>query len=305
MAESLSDGEALFNTYLPSKLRDIAIYDFVDEAEKNCTFDSPAFSELLSFLADYESTRDPTTGRAVENPFYNPTLGYFNPFLGGNGGEMRGDCLTPLLDGRLKFVEYTFRTPHDVDFLYALFSDAGAEYHLCGYPSNDGGSLHLTADMLMALGADGDCPAGGSEFAELLLSEKIQSADHVLAGFPVISSAVESALDWGMMYYLADTDTHTDRTLSSDVLLLISIGPWSKTALSSMEVYNYPRVSHVTKPQRDEMLDFLCTTTMHGASDTVIRSIVEEELSYVTQGVRTAAEAGKIIQSRVWIYINE
>ena len=72
-----------------------------------------------------------------------------------------------------------------------------------------------------------------------------------------------------------------------------------------MEVYNYPRVSHVTKPQRDEMLDFLCTTTMHGASDTVIRSIVEEELSYVTQGVRTAAEAGKIIQSRVWIYINE
>ena len=305
IADSVLDGEALFNTYLPSKLRDIAIYDFVDFAGRDCTFDSSAFSQLLSFLAGYEASRDTVTGRAAENPYYNPTLGYFNPFLGGNGGEMRGDCLTPLLDGRLKFVEYTFRTPHDADFLYALFSEVGAEYNLCGYPSEDGGSLHLTADMLMALGADGDCPAGGAEFAELLLSEKIQSADDVLVGFPVVGSAVESAFDWGMMYYQTDTDTHTDRMLTSDSSLWISIGPWSKTALSPMEVYNYPQVCHVSKSQREEMLDFLCTSTMRGAADTVIRSIVEEELSYVTQGVRTAAEAGQIIQSRVWIYLNE
>jgi len=305
MAGTLADGEALFNTYLPSKLRDIAIYDFVDFAGKDCSFDLPAFEKLLAFLASYEAARDPVTGGAAENPYYNPTLGYFQSFLSGNGGEMRGDCLTPLLDGKLKFLEFTFRTPHDADFLYALFDRIGAEYNLCGFPSSNGGSMHVSADMLIALGANGSCPAGGAEFAELLLSEKIQSSDGVLVGFPVIRSAVESALDWGMIYYQTDTETHTDRSLSSDSSLWISIGPWSKTPLSAMEVYNYPEVCNVLKPKRDEMMNYLCTSTMRGAGDTMIRSIIEEELSYVSQGVRSAEEAGKIIQSRVFIYLNE
>ena len=305
MAEMLAGGDALFNTYLPGRLREIAIYDFVDFAGKNCSFDSPAFEKLLSFLASYEAARDPVTGGAAENPYYNPTLGYFQNFLSGNGGEMRGDCLTPLLEGKLKFLEFTFRTPYDADFLYALFDRIGAEYNLCGFPSSNGGSMHVTSDMLIALGANGSCPAGGAEFAELLLSEKIQSADDVLIGFPVVKSAVDAALDWGMMYYQTDTETHTDRSLSSDSSLWISIGPWSKTPLSAMEVYNYPEVCNVLKSQRDEMLDYLCNSTMRGAGDTMIRSIIEEELSYVSQGVRTAEEAGKIIQSRVFIYINE
>ena len=305
MERSLADGEALFNTYLPSKLRDIAIYDFVDFTEKNCSFDSPAFEKLLSFLASYEAARDPVTGRAAENPYYNPTLGYFQDFFSGNGGEMRGDCLTPLTDGKLKFLEFTFHSPRDAEFLYALFDRIGAEYHLCGYPSKDGGSMHLTADMLISLGADGDSPAGGAEFVQLLLSETIQSADDALAGFPVVKSTVDAALDWGMMYYDTDTETHSDRMLSSDSSLWVSIGPWSKTALSAMEIYNYPEVCNVLKPQRDEMLDYLCTSTMRGAGDTMIRAIIEEELSYVSQGVRTAEEAGKIMQSRVFIYINE
>ena len=245
------------------------------------------------------------TGGAAENPYYNPTLGYFQSFLSGNGGEMRGDCLTPLLDGKLKFLEFTFRTPHDADFLYALFDCIGAEYNLCGFPSSNGGSMHVSADMLIALGTNGSCPAGGAEFAELLLSEKIQSADGVLVGFPVVKSAVDEALDWGMMYYQTDTETHTDRSLSSDSSLWISLGPWSKTALSTMEVYNYPEVCNVLKTQRDEMLDYLCASTTRGTGDTMIRSIIEEELSYVSQGVRSAGEAGKIIQSRVWIYLNE
>jgi len=305
MQKSLSDGDSLFNTYLPGKLRDIAIYDFVDFAGKNCAFDSSAFSQLLSFLAAYEGSRDSTTGDAAENPYYDPTQGYFSSFLGGNGGEMRGDCLTPLLGGTLKFLEFTFHTPRDAAFLYALFADIGAEYNLCGYPSEDGGSLHVTCDMLIALGANSDCPAGGAEFAQLLLSEKIQSSDAVRTGFPVVQSAVESALDWGMLYYQTDTETHTDRMLSSDSSLWVSIGPWSKTALSDMEVYNYPEVCNILKSRRDEMCGYLCHSTMRGAGDTVIRSIIEEELSYVSQGVRTAGEAGKIIQSRVWIYLNE
>ena len=305
MAETLADGEALFNAYLPDRLRGIAVYDFVDFAEKNCSFDSPAFEKLLAFLASYEAARDPVTGGAAENPYYNPTLGYFQNFLIGRGGEMRGDCLTPLLDGKLKFLEFTFRTPRDAEFLYALFDCIGAEYNICGYPSRDGGSLHVTADMRIALGAGGACPAGGAAFAELLLSEKVQSAEGVLSGFPVIRSAVESALDFGMLYYQTDMETHSDSLLSSDSSLWISIGPWSKTPLSAMETYNYPAVCNVLKPKREEMLGCLCNTSMRGAGDTVIRSIIAEELSYVSQGVRSAEEAGKIIQSRVFIYLNE
>ena len=36
-----------------------------------------------------------------------------------------------------------------------------------------------------------------------------------------------------------------------------------------------------------------------------VMSIINEELSYWQSGVKTPEEIAKIIQSRVWIYLNE
>ena len=44
---------------------------------------------------------------------------------------------------------------------------------------------------------------------------------------------------------------------------------------------------------------------MKANTDQTILSIVEEELSYWEGGVRTLEETTKIIDSRVWIYLNE
>jgi len=53
------------------------------------------------------------------------------------------------------------------------------------------------------------------------------------------------------------------------------------------------------------MLDFFENCRMQAGSDPVIADIVEEELSYWYGGAKTLEETTKIIQSRVWIYLNE
>ena len=46
-------------------------------------------------------------------------------------------------------------------------------------------------------------------------------------------------------------------------------------------------------------------TISSAANDTVIVSILEEELSAYQSGAKTLEDVSKLIQSRVWIYLNE
>ena len=55
----------------------------------------------------------------------------------------------------------------------------------------------------------------------------------------------------------------------------------------------------------DMFLRFLDRAVMRTAADATLQAILDEELSYVESGVRTPAEAGKILQSRVGIYLAE
>ncbi|MBQ8577170.1 MAG: hypothetical protein IJ449_04275 [Clostridia bacterium] len=306
MTETMDDGEILFNENILSELWDIAIYDFVNFEHLDCSFDSAEFEKLLSFFAGYEAALDGTErADTVGNRYYTPDVGGLITNIGGGGAVIKGDWLSSLADGRLKFLAFTFTAPRDAELLYALFDSIGAEYNLCGYPSVDGGSLHVSADMKMALGASGDCADGGAEFLQFLLSREIQGAEQVLSGFPVIRSVAENELEWGNLYYSIDSTAPSGQSGTSAAEAVITIGAWSKTPLPASKRLNYPEDCTVLKPRRDAMLDYLCTSTMRGAGDTVIRTILEEELSYVSQGVRTTEEAAKIIQSRVWIYVNE
>jgi hypothetical protein len=60
-----------------------------------------------------------------------------------------------------------------------------------------------------------------------------------------------------------------------------------------------------TEEDKAALLAFLDTCRMQANTDTVITSIVNEELSAWREGVRSLEDAAKIIDSRVWIYLNE
>ena len=61
----------------------------------------------------------------------------------------------------------------------------------------------------------------------------------------------------------------------------------------------------VTEEDRDLFMRFLDRAVVRTAADDTLRSIIDEEMSYVESGVRSPAEAGKILQSRVGIYLAE
>lgn len=158
--------------------------------------------------------------------------------------------------------------------------------------------------MLMSIGADSDNTSGAYAYLNLLLSDMLQTQDAMFA-FPVTQSAVETRLTWGMQYYYLREETGMYTTRNYGSALRIQFGTASKSGQDSLKASYYDATLNILKPEMQPLLDYICNSTMRGASDTVIRSIIEEELSYVSQGVRTAAEAGKIMQSRVWIYLNE
>ena len=61
----------------------------------------------------------------------------------------------------------------------------------------------------------------------------------------------------------------------------------------------------LTDDDFDTVLTFFDTCTAYADPDTVISGIVEEELSAWESGARSLEDAAKMIQSRVWIYLNE
>ena len=54
-----------------------------------------------------------------------------------------------------------------------------------------------------------------------------------------------------------------------------------------------------------QILDFYSGIRVRNSADTKIMSIVNEELSYWKANARSLEETTKIIDSRVWIYLNE
>ena len=61
----------------------------------------------------------------------------------------------------------------------------------------------------------------------------------------------------------------------------------------------------ITDEDKAKLMQFFEQCNMQMMPDDVILSIVNEELSYWYGGAKTLEETTKIIQSRVWIYLNE
>ena len=60
-----------------------------------------------------------------------------------------------------------------------------------------------------------------------------------------------------------------------------------------------------TAKHRQALLDFFENVKIRSSADKKMLEIVNEELSYWQHNARTLEESTKIIDSRVWIYLNE
>ncbi len=261
------------NENLQEKIFAVAAPSFADEESGDCFYDSAEFGKLLTFL---ESIWGRYAGEAL--PFRHDGLKYV----------LESGVLSEALQaGDVMFLEFPFHTIDAYAVLKQLYGDC--DFALHGYPSRDGEIVRFHSDLDISLNAASKVKLGAAQFIAYLLSDTIQlfSAEYVL---PVTTSAVESLLESPTFAYNPDTMYRLDTHYSAEVLEEV-----------------YPEALYITYDEEDlaAVRRLLYDTETSADMDQTVYSIVREELSACRAGVRTLEEAQAIIQSRLWIYINE
>lgn len=284
---------------LPQTLYDLSLSDYADWNAQTTTYDTDAFRDMILCLQSMAETMDDTVG-GIENCAY---IGQ-----GGSGTAVsNGSLINRLRGGGVAFAEVEFAEVEHFSLMQRLFGDE-TSYEICGYPSSDGGSVAVR-DVTTPLTVLESSPnkEGCIEFLEFLLSNEWQN--HPDNSFlPVTSEALAARLEDQQYYYYRKYGINTlDKPGGGHITLQLpyttkdyddSFGDTEKTE-DDFYVYS------MTDEHRRALLNFFETIKIRTTADEKILSIVNEELSYWKNNARTLVETTKIIDGRVWIYLNE
>ena len=250
-----------------------AVPSFAKEETGECFYDSEEFGKLLTFL---ETVRDRIAGDEMAFTYQYGDYSLESDVL-----------LDALRTGEVTFLDFPFCTIDAYAILKQLYG--GNTFALHGYPSQDKEIVRFRSDIDISLNAASKVQLGAAQFIAYLLSDTIQlfSADTVL---PVTVSAVEALLATPTFVYTPDTMERLDTSYSAEILELV-----------------YPEALRITYDEDDlaAVRTLLYNTETTVNIDTTVQTIINEEMSAYRAGVRSLAEAQKIMQSRLWIYINE
>ncbi len=301
MAAELQDGEALFSKSVYDNLKLTGQYEFIDTFNKTCSFDSEAFEDWLSFLMEvrdgdysedaldilYLSTATTAMHYSVSSPFVPEEV---------------------IHSRRLKFTEFTFDSFEDIAAAHWLYSRD--QINFCGYPSNDETVVCLSAGATISIASNARCADGAAAFLDFLMSAEVQACDLLsMRGLPVSREGMIDAFPKYVHSCLRgipeDSEIKPWLNLHPDAFSLVCIctdEPMNELNQDANIVFD---VIKLTDDDRDLFLRFLDRAVARTAADATLLGIIDEELSYVESGVRSPAEAGKILQSRVGIYLAE
>ncbi len=308
IAAELDAGETLFVSDVYENLKTTGQYNFLDAANGTCTFDSPEFETFLDFLIDVKAGVYTDTSLEMIHDYNCDADGYEYELQDHEFVLMSLDALAYMKQNRVKFTEFSFTSVHSLSAM--LLNFAGTQINYCGYPSDEGTTVVLSSDALYSIATTAASPDGAAVFLQYLLSDEIQTSKKVsFFGLPVTRSAMEAVFPLGRIYYYP--------------------GVGGKRRVLEEWLANYPEAVQLgylynlenpdayddylgvftsvmtTEDDRDRFFRFLDRATVKTAADTTLAAIIDEEISFAEGGARSAAETGKILQSRVSIYLNE
>ena len=299
MAQTLGEGEALFSDpQIAEQLYTVGIRQFVDAANGSCSFDSEEFRTFIRFL------------ERVEEDYTDPSLGRVSiAFANSNDRLLTDPALRDhLASGRLKFMKMTISGAESFCALKMLMS--GEPFSLCGYTDN---TAFANGFYEVCVNADSSVRGGCLAFLKYALSYDVQMSTRLTELFmPVTKEALSAFLtEAGNYVYERDSADLMDywNTFVFDWLGIDG----AKYFVGTPASYGYGHISDryvevaFEDTEKTMLYDFFNTCSMGSsrASDTVLAEIIDEELSYYYSGVKTLEEVSAIIQSRVWIYLNE
>lgn len=183
--------------------------------------------------------------------------------------------------------------------LYYLFD--GKAFTLHGYPTETGECLLIDSEYDIHMSADSKVQRGAAEFLAYLLSDRIQQTDTLsMENFPITKSSFDAILD-ARRFFRFNTETPVSPAMLDSVTV-------------NQIVYGFPLSEHPKEGQADipfpeedkaRLRALFYDTPTQSMVDSTLTSILTEELSAYQAGIRTLEETQKILQSRLYIYVNE
>jgi len=311
IAASLADNETLFTQDVYNGLKTTGQYEFLDLALQTCSFDSEACVDWLEFLTDvkdgtYRNTELSAIFSSIDEAFATPE---------GSVVAREPQYAAPTMDsyknienGSIKFTQFRFDSVESI--LALLWCYQGDRINYCGYPSAEDTTVILSANAVFSMSTVTAAGDGVNAFLQYLLSDEIQTCQAVSTyGIPVTRSALTQIFPVGYVHYRYTTPRPADETwlleYPDGTRFINQIVDSEMRTLENQLLNNIFDVVRVTTDDRDLFLRFLDRAVVHTAADTTLQSILDEEISYVTGDARSAADAAKILQSRVGIYLAE
>ncbi|MBE6659638.1 MAG: hypothetical protein E7604_14500 [Ruminococcaceae bacterium] len=166
----------------------------------------------------------------------------------------------------------------------------------------------MEENLQAALYKKGKNPDGADAVLRFLFSDTLQTCKPLTAsGVPVTQAAWENCISDGYYYLRESVTAEYDADLGAYPALLLETAAFSENPLEYEALQRLGDVQAwtFTKEACQTLLSEITNIQMCQSGDPVIMGIIEEELLQAENGVRTREAAAEIIQSRVWIYLNE
>ena len=278
------------------------LMQFVDRQNKTTSFDSDAFATAISVLQKLDGVADATAGQLTTQS--------------GHYCITNGMLPLRIADGGIKFLSFHFSNIRSYGALRLIFGDT--PFAFCGYPTVDGTlSARICGESYLSVSADTAYPDGALAFVSYLLSDEAQT-DSALTDYalPVTPSAMQAMLDLHRWQYY-DKQLARDLTESPDTQTLFlswhgttpefdpGYGNSNQDGTPGDKAAELFHVMTFTEEEDRRIMDFFNNVTTYIATDDTVERIANEELSFWQGNARTLSETTKIIDSRVWIYLNE
>jgi len=157
---------------------------------------------------------------------------------------------------------------------------------------------------------DTDVPDGCALLLNYLLSDDKQvDPDLLTDALPVTSSGLKKAIGQYRYTYFSNTTVKTVSARNHPGFVNLTPAGASAEYDPSFGDAEYTEdmytVYEMTDAESNQLYDFLNNCSIHASTDAVVKSIIEEEASFWEGNARSLEETTKIIDSRVWIYLNE
>ena len=298
ITENISDSEVLTTYPLAETLFSASMMDFVDFENHTSEFHSPEYQQIIEYLQ--------TMDRYCEKDLV--SVGNGDLTFNGEWGVSNGMLIPYIRNGSIKLMDINMKNIQAYSVLRLLYGDT--PFTICGYPSRDGeGCAEIYGFYAASVLQSTKHPEGCLAFIDALFSAKAQTAPSLMEDYlPVTRDGMIALLDSCRYQYYQTQIIEEIEAFRSGLLPL----EWDGTSAVYLDDFGYAKdtskgytVLEYTERDKEFLFAFFEGCSFGKQADKTVASIVKEELSYYAGQARSLSETTKIIDSRVWIYLNE